>query len=84
MALSIVSGGHGSGGASGMEPTSGNPNPHPNGFLAKTSLVNHSAPSLGKQSFSRASKVKTTPGKLGQSSKLAQSVSSLRRKGALS
>ena len=67
-----------------MEPTSGNPNPNPNGFLAKTSLVNHKAPSFGKQTFSSASKVKTTPGKLGQSTRLAQAVSSLRRKGALS
>lgn len=83
MALSVVSGGHGSGGVGGNEPTGGSPNPNPNGFLAKSTMINHSTPSVGKQTFGRASKVKTTPGKLGQSSKLAQSVSSLRRKGAL-
>lgn len=62
------------------------PKPSATGFLGKTTLVNHQpkAGSIGKQTFSSASRVKTTPGKLGQSSKLAQSVSSLRRKGALS
>ena len=60
------------------------PNPHPNGFLGRSTLVNHQAPSFGKQSFSKLSKIKTTPGKLGQSSDLSQRVSSLRRKGAIS
>ncbi|MDE2102406.1 MAG: hypothetical protein KGL39_34485 [Patescibacteria group bacterium] len=81
MALSVVTGGHASGGPSGTDPTSGAPNP--NGYLKRTSLINHSAPSFGKQSFSQVSKVKTTAGKLGQQSRLQQSVSSLRRKGAL-
>ena len=77
-------GGKGSGGKTGDMGVTDAPNPHPTGFLSKTTLVNHSAPSLGKQSFSRDAKIKTTPGKLGQSSNLSQRVSSLRRKGAIS
>ena len=87
MALSTLGpnlGGQGSGGKAGNMGATDSPNPHPNGFLAKTTLVNHAAPSLGKQSFSRDSKIKATPGKLGQSSNLSQRVSSLRRKGAIS
>ena len=60
------------------------PNPNPNGFIAKTTMINNPIKSsFGKQTFGQAARVKTSAGKLGQSSRLAQSVSSLRRKGAL-